>query len=52
MFRDGLRQLIDREPDLEVCGDAAAADEALRGINDSHARPGDRGYFPGWGERH
>jgi DNA-binding NarL/FixJ family response regulator len=32
MFRDGLRQLIDREPDLVVCGDAAAADEALEGI--------------------
>jgi DNA-binding NarL/FixJ family response regulator len=35
MFRDGLRQLIDREPDLEVCGDAAAADEALRGISET-----------------
>ena len=35
MFRDGLRQVIDREPDLVVCGDAASADEALRGINDT-----------------
>jgi DNA-binding NarL/FixJ family response regulator len=32
MFREGLRQLIDRELDLAVCGDAAGADEALRSI--------------------
>ncbi len=32
MFRDGLRQLIDREPDLTVCGDAAEADSALQEI--------------------
>jgi DNA-binding NarL/FixJ family response regulator len=32
MFRDGLRQLIDREPDLAVCGDIADADEAMREI--------------------
>ena len=32
MFRDGLRQLIDREPDLTVCGDAAEAESALREI--------------------
>jgi DNA-binding NarL/FixJ family response regulator len=36
MFRDGLRQLIDREPDLVVCGDAAAANEALAGIGETH----------------
>jgi DNA-binding NarL/FixJ family response regulator len=35
MFRDGLRQLIDREADLTVCGDAAEATEALAGINQS-----------------
>ena len=35
MFREGLRQLIDREPDLSVCGDAAGADEALRNIDES-----------------
>jgi DNA-binding NarL/FixJ family response regulator len=35
MFREGLRQLIDREPDLTVCGDAADAVEALRGIAES-----------------
>lgn len=29
MFREGLKQLIDHEPDLMVCGDAAGADEAL-----------------------
>jgi DNA-binding NarL/FixJ family response regulator len=34
MFREGLRQLIDREPDLAVCGDAAGADEALRIIEE------------------
>jgi DNA-binding NarL/FixJ family response regulator len=32
MFREGMRQLIDREPDLVVCGDAAEAAEALREI--------------------
>jgi DNA-binding NarL/FixJ family response regulator len=35
MFRDGLRQLIDREVDLTVCGDAAEATEALEGISKS-----------------
>ena len=35
MFRDGLRHVIDREPDLVVCGDAAAAEEALRGISET-----------------
>ncbi len=33
MFRDGLRQLIDREADLAVCGDAADVDEALERIS-------------------
>ena len=32
MFREGLRQLIDREPDFIVSGDAADFDEALGGI--------------------
>ena len=32
MFREGIRQLIDREPDLTVCGDAAGAEDASRGI--------------------
>jgi DNA-binding NarL/FixJ family response regulator len=32
MFRDGLRQLIDRETDLVVCGDAAEATSALEEI--------------------
>jgi DNA-binding NarL/FixJ family response regulator len=35
MFREGLRQLIDREPDLVVCGDAANAEEAMKGIAES-----------------
>ncbi len=35
MFRDGLRQLIEREADLAVCGDAAEATEALEGISKS-----------------
>jgi DNA-binding NarL/FixJ family response regulator len=34
MFREGLRQLIEREPDFIVCGDAADAAEALRGIGE------------------
>ncbi|MGH7951263.1 MAG: response regulator transcription factor [Limisphaerales bacterium] len=32
MFREGMRQLIEREPDLTVCGDAADATEALEEI--------------------
>ena len=32
MFREGLRQLIDREPDFIVSGDAADVEEALKGI--------------------
>jgi DNA-binding NarL/FixJ family response regulator len=35
MFRDGLQQLIDREADLAVCGDAAEPAEALAGIGRS-----------------
>ena len=35
MFRDGLQQLIDREADLTVCGDAAEATKALEGIGKS-----------------
>jgi DNA-binding NarL/FixJ family response regulator len=33
MFREGLRQLIDREPDFVVSGDAADFEEALKGIS-------------------
>lgn len=35
MFREGLRQLIDREPDLAVCGDAADAAAALAALAES-----------------
>jgi DNA-binding NarL/FixJ family response regulator len=35
MFRDGLRRLVDIEPDLMVCGDAANAVEAIQGIRQS-----------------
>jgi len=35
MFREVLRQLIDHEPDFNVCGEAADAAEALRGIRES-----------------
>jgi DNA-binding NarL/FixJ family response regulator len=34
MFREGMRQLIDREPDLTVCGDVADATEAMREIRE------------------
>ncbi|HEY9508276.1 MAG TPA: response regulator transcription factor [Verrucomicrobiae bacterium] len=34
MFREGLRQLIEREPDFAVCGDVATAAEALSAIAD------------------
>jgi len=36
MFRDGLRRLVDMEPDLVVCGDAANANEGMHGIRHSH----------------
>ena len=32
MFRDGLRQVINFEPDMTVCGDASNAEEALKKI--------------------
>lgn len=32
MFREGLRQLIEHDPGLTVCGDAADAAEAMAGI--------------------
>lgn len=32
MFRDGLRRLIDLEPDLWVCGDAPDASSGLQGL--------------------
>src|SRR5258707_4258553 len=35
MFREGLRQLIERESSMAVCGDAPDATEALRGIRTS-----------------
>src|SRR6266850_6553303 len=35
MFREGLRQLIEREATLTVCGDAPDAAEALNGIRAS-----------------
>jgi DNA-binding NarL/FixJ family response regulator len=35
MFRDGLRRLIDLEPDLTVCGDAPDAAVGLNGIRES-----------------
>ena len=34
MFREGMRQLIDREPDLTVCADVADATTALREIRE------------------
>ena len=36
MFREGLRQLIEREAGIVVCGDAADADAAMEGIQASH----------------
>lgn len=35
MFRDGLRRLIDLEPDLAVCGDAPDAASGLRSMRES-----------------
>ncbi len=36
MFREGLRQLIEHDPGLTVCGDAADAATALAGIRQSN----------------
>jgi DNA-binding NarL/FixJ family response regulator len=36
MFREGLRQLIERDPEIVVCGDADEAGAALQGINTTH----------------
>ena len=36
MFRDGLRRLIDLEPDLTVCGDAPDAATGLAGMRESN----------------
>lgn len=36
MFRDGLRRLVDMEPDLLVCGDAPDADGAMQEISLTH----------------
>jgi len=35
LFREGLHQLIDREPGLSVCGEAADMDEALRLVTEA-----------------
>jgi DNA-binding NarL/FixJ family response regulator len=35
LFRGGLRQLIDRDPGLSVCGEAADAEEAMRLVVDT-----------------
>ena len=35
MFRDGLRRLIDLEPDLTVCGDAPDAASGLQGMSET-----------------
>lgn len=36
MFRDGLRRLIDLEPDLTVCGDAPDATLGLQGMTETN----------------
>jgi DNA-binding NarL/FixJ family response regulator len=36
MFREGLRQLIERDPEIIVCGEAADAGAALAGIQTAH----------------
>jgi DNA-binding NarL/FixJ family response regulator len=36
MFREGLRQLIEHDPGLTVCGDAADAATAVKGIRESN----------------
>ena len=36
MFREGLRQLIERDPEITVVGDAADANSAMAGIHQTH----------------
>ncbi|HWW02849.1 MAG TPA: response regulator transcription factor [Candidatus Acidoferrum sp.] len=36
LFREGLRQIIERDPDLTVCGETATAAEALNAIPQIH----------------
>ncbi len=36
LFREGLRQMIDRNPELIVCGEAADATEAMQAIADQN----------------
>jgi len=35
MFREGLRQLIESDPEFKVCGDAASAEEGMTGIRET-----------------
>jgi DNA-binding NarL/FixJ family response regulator len=37
MFREGLRQLIEHDPGLAVCGDAESAEQAMEGFR--HTKP-------------
>jgi DNA-binding NarL/FixJ family response regulator len=32
LFREGIRQYLERQPDLEVCGECATAEEALLAV--------------------
>jgi len=32
LFREGIRQYLERQPDLEVCGECATAEEALQAV--------------------
>jgi DNA-binding NarL/FixJ family response regulator len=34
LFREGLRQMIERYPDLEVCGEAPDAEQAIKALNE------------------
>src|SRR5262245_54676262 len=34
LFREGLRQMIDRDPDLVVCGQSADAPTAMRAVSE------------------
>lgn len=34
LFREGLRQMIERYPDLEVCGEAADAEQAMKALTE------------------
>ena len=47
IVRQGIARIINQEPDMEVCGEAGDAREALSADREAQARPRDHGHFDG-----